>query len=61
MIGKECDSLIILLAKIKLKANFGRLNINDKVIVQVGLTVPDPTMIQVEPLATVTRESVLCG
>ena len=29
-------------------------------IVEVGLTVPDPTMLQVEPSASVTGESVLC-
>lgn len=36
------------MTEIKLKANFGRLNTYDKVIVEVGLTVPDPTMLQLE-------------
>ena len=48
------------MTEIKLKANFGRLNTYDKVIVEVGLTVPDPTMLQLELSAIVTGESVLC-
>ena len=34
---------------------------DDNVIEDAGLTVPDPTLLQVEPSATVTGDGELCG
>lgn len=34
---------------------------DDKVIEEVALTVLEPTLLQVEPLATVTGGGALCG
>lgn len=62
MIGKERNttirSLVILLTEIKLKAKFGRHNTDDRVIEEVGSTIPDPTLLQVDP--SVTGEGALC-
>lgn len=46
-------SLVSLLIDIKLKAKFGRPNTNDKLIEEVGFTVPDPIMLQTQPSTTV--------
>lgn len=45
--------------KIRLKDNFGRINTDDKVIEEVGLTVPYPTILQVDTPATIL-ERELC-
>ena len=52
--------LVSLQTEFQLKANFGRLNIDDRVIDEVGFTVPDPRLLQVDPSAMVTIKGVLC-
>lgn len=49
-----------MLTEITLKTNFGRLNIDYKVSVQVCLIVPYPTLLQVDLSDIVTREGALC-
>lgn len=51
---KQLISLVSLLAEIKLKANFSRFSTDDRVIKEVALTVPNPTMLHVEPSAAIT-------
>lgn len=46
---------------IKLKANCDILDTSDKVIKEVGLTVSVPTLLQVNPSATVIGDGALCG
>lgn len=56
---KQFSSPLNFIQAIKLKANFGRLNTKNKVIEEVVLIVPYPTLLQVKPSATVNREVVL--
>ncbi|XP_019224925.1 PREDICTED: uncharacterized protein LOC109206550 [Nicotiana attenuata] len=61
MIRKEHDTTIKISGDFininQIKAKFGRLNTDGRVIEKVGLTVPNPTMLQDDPLATLTGEA----
>lgn len=50
-----------MLIEIKLKINFGKLNTDDRVMEEVALTVPNPTILQVKSSATITGDGALCG
>ena len=52
--------MVSLLTDIKLKASLGKLRTDDKVIEDVGLTVPEPTTLEVDPSAMVTGEEAKC-
>lgn len=64
MIGKERYITLKVSCKfkteIKLMASFDRLNTDDRVIDEVGFTVLDPRLLQVDPSGTVIGEGVLC-
>lgn len=53
--------LVRLLTEIILKTSLGRVNTDDRIIVDVGFVVPEPIILYVDLSAIITRKCILCG